>query len=81
MPIIRELAKRSGNQTLRVIFRDETPDDTCVDIMWELKQRNIFSEKVTHKKFMFNVPPDSDYSWAKDFLKTKEDQNLLWLYE
>lgn len=80
-PVIQELVKRSGNRTLRVIFRDETPDDTCVDIMWELRQRDIASEKVAHKRFMFNVPSTSDYDWARDFLKMKEHQGLLWLYE
>ncbi len=81
MPIIRALIKRSGNQTLRVVFGDETPDDTCIDIMWELNQRSIASEKADHKRFMFNVPPEGDYVWARGFLKEKEDQGLLWLYE
>jgi len=81
MPVIRELFKRSGNRTMRVIFRDETPDDTCVDIIWELGQRKIFSEKVAHKRFMFNVPPTSDYTWAQNFLRDKESAGLLWLYE
>ncbi len=81
MPIIREVVKRSGNQTLRVIFKTETSDDICVDIMRELKQRNIFSEKVTHKQFMFNIPPESDFSWVRDFLKEKENEDILWLYE
>src|SRR5215510_322463 len=55
-PVIRELVRRSGNRTLRVIFRPETPDDTCVDIMWELGKRKILSEKAVHKHFSFNVP-------------------------
>lgn len=80
-PVIRELVKRSGNRTLRVIFRDETPDDTCVDIMWELRQRGIVGEKVAHKRFMFNVPPTSEYGWASDLLHAKEQEGLLWLYE
>lgn len=81
IPIIRELVKPSGNRTLRVIFQPDTPDDICVDIMRELKQRNIFSEKVTHKQFMFNIPPESDFSWVRDFLKEKENEDILWLYE
>ncbi len=30
---------------------------------------------------MFNVPPTSDYTWAQSFLKSKEEEGLLWLYE
>jgi hypothetical protein len=81
LPIIRDLVKSSGNQTLRVVFRDETSDDACIDIMWELNRRSIVSEKVADKRFVFNVPPESDYVWARDFLKLKENEDLLWLYE
>src|SRR5689334_2410366 len=80
-PVIRELVRRSGNRTLRVIFCPETPDDTCVDIMWELGQKKILSEKATHKHFSFNVPPNADYVWARDYLRTKDTEGLLWLYE
>ena len=81
IPIIRELVKRSGNRTLRVIFQPDTPDDTCVDIMWELGQRDILAEKSAHKHFMFNVSPSSDYEWARDYLREKDLEGLLWLYE
>jgi hypothetical protein len=81
IPVIQKLIKRSGNRTLRVIFTDESPDDTCVDILRELSKRNILSEKAAHKRFMFNVGPDTDYDWALNYLKEKEEEGLLWLYE
>ncbi len=81
IPIIREVVKRSGNRTLRVIFQPDTPDETCVDILWELGKRNILPEKSAHKHFMFNAPPESDYLWARDYLKEKDSEGLLWLYE
>jgi hypothetical protein len=80
-PIIRELVKSSGNRTLRVIFTDETPEDVCVDIMWELNKNKVVSEKTADRRFMFNVLPTSDYTWAQSFLKSKEEEGLLWLYE
>ncbi len=49
--------------------------------MWELGQRNILPEKSAHKHFMFNVPPESDYLWARDYLREKDLEGLLWLYE
>ena len=81
IPIIRELVKPCGNRTLRVIFHPDTPDDICVDIMWELGQREIIPEKSVHKHFMFNVPPASDYLWVRDYLREKATEGLLWLYE
>lgn len=81
LPVIQKLVKRSGNRTLRVIFRDETPEDTCVDIIWELGKQKIFSEKVADRRFMFNIPPTSDYAWAQSFLNEKENEGLLWVYE
>src|SRR5690349_1725335 len=64
LPVIQELVRRSGNRTLRVIFREEAPEEICVDILWELGKQKIFSEKVTDRRFMFNVPPTSDYARA-----------------
>lgn len=81
IPIIREVVKRSGNRTLRVIFQPDTSDDICVDIIWKLAKRNIIPEKSAHKHFMFNVPPESDYLWARDYLREKDSEGLLWLYE
>jgi len=80
-PIIRELVARSGNRTLRVIFRDETPDETCIDIIWELIQHGIAYEKSASKSYSFNVAPKDDYIWARDFLRAKDAEGLLWLYE
>ncbi|MBD1864417.1 MULTISPECIES: DUF4265 domain-containing protein [Trichocoleus] len=76
-PLIKELVRRSGNQTLRVIFSDEAPEDDCVDIIIELRQRGIQYEKPAFKCYMFNIPPDSDYEWARDFLRAKEEEGLL----
>lgn len=81
VPIITEVVKRSGNRTLRVIFKEETPDDVCVDIIWALTQRGILYERPVFKHYMFNIAPDDDYAWARDFLHAKEDEGLLWLYE
>ncbi len=81
IPIIRELVKPSGNRTLRVIFQPDTPDDICVDIMRELSQKDIIPEKSAHKHFMFNVPSTSDYLWVRDYLRKKDAEGLLWLYE
>ena len=80
-PVIKELVKRSGNRTLRVIFKDETPDDVGIDIIWELRQHGLAYEKAAFKRYMFNVEPKDDYVQARDYLRAKEEEGLLWLYE
>lgn len=80
-PVIQEVVEWSGNRTLRVIFQDEAPDETCVDIIWELAQHGIQYEKPVFKRYMFNVTPHQDYNWVRDFLQTKEEEGLLWLFE
>ena len=80
-PVIKSLVRESGNRTLRVAFTDEAPDKNCVDIIWELVKRKILYEIATYKGYMFNIGPKNDYEWALNFLKKKEEEGLLWLYE
>ena len=81
LPVINSLIKWSGNRTLRVAFTNEAPDEKCIDIIWELTKRNMVYEKATYKGYMFNIKPEHDYQWALNFLKSKEEDGLLWLYE
>ena len=81
LPVIIRLIKWSGNRTLRVVFIDDAPDKIYVGIILELTKRNIFYEKAAYKRYMFNVEPENDYEWALNFLKSKEEEGLLWLYE
>jgi hypothetical protein len=81
LPVINRLIKWSGNRTLRVAFTDEAPDEKCIDIIWDLTQRNILYEIATYKGYMFNIEPENDYEWVLNFLKSKQEEGLLWLYE
>lgn len=76
-PVIREVVKRSGNRTLRVIFTEEADEETCVDIIWELIQRGIAHERAVSKNYMFNVVPNNDYIWVRDFLRAKDQEGVL----
>ncbi len=80
-PVIQEVVKRSGNRTLRVIFTEDADDETCVDVIWELTQRGIAHEQAASKNYMFNIAPNDDYAWAQDFLRAKDQEGILWLYE
>ena len=81
LPVINRLIKWSGNRTVRVAFTDEAPDEKCVDIIWALAKRKILYEIATHKGYMFNIGPKNDYEWTLNFLRAKEEEGLLWLFE
>ncbi len=80
-PVIKELVKRGGNRTLRVIFREDAPEEECIDVIWDLKQHSVFYEKSAQHSYMFNVEPHHNYILIRDYLKERETEGLLWLYE
>lgn len=78
---VTEIVTRSGNRTLWVEFKEETTTENAVDVIMELKARKVFYEKAGHRIYMFNVGPDTNFENIQDFLKSKEEQGLLSLYE
>jgi hypothetical protein len=81
IPSVIEVVRRSGNRTLRVEFRKEIAAEVAVDIILALKEKEIFYEKAGVGLYMFNVEPNKDYETARDFLRSKEKEDILWLYE
>lgn len=80
-PVITEIFRRSGNRTLRVQFREETSAENAVDIIGNMRQKQVFYEKAGQGRYMFNIEPDTNYEIILDFLKSKEKEGLLWVYE
>jgi hypothetical protein len=81
MPVVTELVQASGCKTLRVIFGDETSEENCVDIIWELRYQGINYEKFYFKCYGFVVEPNQDYEAVHNYLQMKEEEGYLWLYE
>ena len=81
LPIIIEIVRRSGNRTLRVKFREETSAENAVDVIMELRRKDVFYEKGSLRRYMFNIKPTVNYEAIRDFLKAKEEDGLLWVYE
>jgi hypothetical protein len=54
------IGQKQRQLNLESYFIEETPEDVCVDIMWELNKNKVVSEKTAGKRFMFNVFPTSD---------------------
>ncbi|HEY9747499.1 MAG TPA: DUF4265 domain-containing protein [Allocoleopsis sp.] len=81
IPVFAELIKPSGYGTLRVIFCDETSEEDCIDIIHALHQQGIYDEKFYFKCYGFVVEPNQDYEAVCKYLRVKEDEGYLWLYE
>ena len=81
LPRIIEVVRRSGNRTVRVMFRPEIPAATMQKVIKELLAHHISSEKVGPTQFLYNVEPSDDYEWIAHYLGSKQDEGLLWLYE
>jgi hypothetical protein len=80
-PVITEVFRRSGNRTLRVQFKEETSAENAVDIISNLRQKQVFYEKAGKRRYMFNIEPDANYENVLEFLKSKEQEDLLWVYD
>lgn len=82
LPVIQKLIRKSGNRTLRVIFREEITAEEAVDlVIIPLTEKGISYEKAVQRHYMFHVPANSDYEWAVNLLRQKDLEGLLWLYE
>ena len=80
-PLIIEIVSRSGNRTLRVEFKEETTAENAVDVIMELKAKKVFYERAGRRIYNFNVEPSVNFESIQEFLKSKETEGLLWLYE
>jgi hypothetical protein len=81
MPVVTELIQASGCKTLRVMFCEETSEENCVDIIWELRRQGIDNEKFYFKCYGFVVEPNQDYEAVRNYLQIKEEEGYLWIYE
>ena len=81
LPVIVEVVRRSGNRTLRVKFKEETSAENAVDIIIKLREKQVLYEKASARRYMFNIEPSTNYENIRDFLKSKEEEGLLWVYE
>ena len=81
LPVIVEVVRRSGNRTLRVEFKEETSAENAVDVIMKLREKQVLYEKASARRYMFNIEPSTNYENIRDFLKSKEEEGLLWVYE
>jgi hypothetical protein len=66
---------------LRVEFKEETSAENVVDVIMKLRENKVLYEKASARRYMFNIEPSTNYENIRDFLKSKEEEGLLWVYE
>jgi len=82
-PKVLEVVKASGYRTIGIIFREDrgATEEQFIDVMWELRQKQVTSEKGSRLNFAFAVPPETDYQEIADYLRNQEEQEILYFYE
>ncbi|HET9914718.1 MAG TPA: DUF4265 domain-containing protein [Anaerolineales bacterium] len=81
LPVVVEIVQHSSNRTLRVAFQEEVSDEAVGHILSELREKQVYYEKAIARLYMFNLEPSIDYEAVRDYLKSKQEEGLLWLYE
>ena len=76
-PRIREVIKRSGHRTLRVIFSDGTDPDTQSALLRQLNDRKAYYEKAWERFYAVDVEPDGDYQAVCNQLWAWEQEGIL----
>ena len=60
LPTIVEIVCQSGNRTLRLEFRKETPAEIAVNALWDLREKQISYEKAGVGRYILNIEPNID---------------------
>ena len=76
-PEVKEVVRRSGHKTLRVLFTEEMSDEGIAQIFGELNQAHAHYEKATSRFYIFDVEPDADYPAICTYLSEREQAGLL----
>jgi hypothetical protein len=75
---VREVVRRGGHTTLRVVFREvEEPRDARVALLSELGRLKVSFESWGDAFFALDVAPDGDLGAVVDHLESLERRNVL----
>lgn len=76
-PKVIRVERRSGNRTLRVIFKNETKQAERILMLKGLDGYGVTWEGSNHKLFSLNIPPSGNYQATCDRLWEWEQAGLL----
>jgi hypothetical protein len=81
VPLVKELFQFSGNKTLRIVFPEDIAEEPWGEVMGKLRSKGVTWERVVGRRYVLNIPPQTDFIEVRDFLRQKEAQDKLRLYE
>lgn len=76
-PAIRRVVRRSGHRTLRVIFRESTPEAQRAPLLKSLKDLGASFERATDILFAIDIDATGDYQRVCDRIVVWESEGLL----
>jgi hypothetical protein len=76
-PEIKSVVKRSGHQTLRVIFLSPLSEDRQAPYLDRIKTFDASIERANTTYVAIDVPPSGDYDGLCDYLHSTEAQEVL----
>lgn len=76
-PSVIEVKKRSGHQTLRVIFEKNFPEDQRAELLKTLNKFKAFHENANNKLFAIDIELGGNYEAVYDQLQEWQNQEIL----
>jgi hypothetical protein len=73
-PEIRRVVRRSGNQTLRVLFAKDQSEETMLSLLHSLKPLEVSFERGKDRFFALDLEPSADVQRVREVLDDWENQ-------
>jgi hypothetical protein len=77
VPEIRRIVRRSGHNTIRVIFFDRVPQPRRIEILDSLADLHVSYEGASPKYFALDLEPDADIAAVRARLDLEEANGTL----
>lgn len=76
-PSVIRVVRRSGHRTLRLVFKESTPDPDRVPLLESLKTLGASLEGADRKYFALDIEPAGDYAAVRTRLDEWTSQGIL----
>jgi len=74
VPEIREVVRRSGHRTMRVVFKPSVPEARKLDLVQSLRFLSASFERGTERCFALDLPPEADITRVQAILDEWQDK-------
>jgi hypothetical protein len=77
LPTAREVVRRSGHKTLRILFDETLSEDRRQSLLGGLDEMSANHEHAVGRLYAIDVRPEADYQAVCDFLFSLEQEDVL----